>query len=75
MRTTAWRVEWRARLDRALAAKAWTKADLARALDVVPQSVSNLYDRANPRLATVWKLAEVLDCDPAELTAWPSKNR
>ena len=71
MITAAWRVEWRARLDNALARKGWSKADLARALQVVPQSVSNLYDRANPRLSTVWKLADVLECPPDDLTAFP----
>lgn len=50
------------KLREALDAKGWTQSDLARALDMTPQSVGHyVHGRRSPGIELVEKFAEALD--------------
>lgn len=56
-----------ARVDIILGARKETRADLARALEMTPQSLREILLRGEPRLSTISKIAAALAVLPQEL--------
>lgn len=55
------------RVDIILGARKETRADLARALEMTPQSLRDILLRGEPRMSTITKIAAALGVLPQEL--------
>jgi len=65
-------VHFLANVRRELAARRWTQADLARALEVSPSQLSQLFSGyRNPGLRTIESIAAILGMHAAELLMPP----